>query len=233
VGEGLSTAEVAHELAEHRKHSRHAADEPQHHDRLISIAEGVLLSVVTIVAAWSGFAAAKWNTESRTKFAQASALRTEANRAYGQSLTLRGIDASMFNAWFAAYLSGDRNSMRVAEGRFRPPYRVAFDAWLATHPFTNPNAPPGPQQMPQYVPSGEAQSKLLDTRADAAYAGGERDGRNSDDYIRTTVILASVLFIVGLSTQFRFRVVRLGLLLVGGALLIVAAVALLQLPSPP
>ncbi len=33
--------------------------------------------------------------------------------------------------------------MRVAEERFRPQFLVAFDAWLATHPFTNPNAPKG------------------------------------------------------------------------------------------
>jgi hypothetical protein len=26
--------------------------------------------------------------------------------------------------------------------RFRPGYRVAFDAWVATHPLKNPNARP-------------------------------------------------------------------------------------------
>ena len=64
--------------------------------------------------------------------------------------------------------------MRVAEKRFRPQYRVAFVAWLATHPFTNPNAPAGPQLMPQYVPTGEALSRTLDANADAYYAKGEK-----------------------------------------------------------
>jgi hypothetical protein len=231
VPEGLSTAETAHELAKHAEHA--AAGEHRPHDRLISIAEAGLLSIVTVVAAWSGFAAAKWNTESRAKFAQASSLRTQASRAYAQALTFRAFDASSFNAWFAAYLAHDRLGMRVAEGRFRPAYRVAFDAWLATRPFASRTAPPGPQDMPQYVPTGEAQSKVLDARADAAYADGQHAGTNSDDYIRTTVILASVLFLVGLSTQFSYRGVRLGLVGVGTVLLIVAAVSIGQLPAPP
>lgn len=234
MGEGLSTAEVAHELAEHAKHTHEAAAGERHrHDRLISIAEAILLSIVTLVAAWSGYAAAKWNTESRAKFAKANTLRTKANREYGQSLVLRSFDASTFNAWFTAYVAHDPNAMKVAVGRFRPEYRVAFEAWLATHPFTSPTAPPGPQSMPQYHPSGEAQSKALDAQADTTYADGEHAGKNSDDYIRTTVILASVLFLVGLSTQFKYRAVRMGLIAVGGALLIVAAVAILQLPGPP
>ena len=32
----------------------------------------------------------------------------------------------------------------LAERRFRPEFRVAFDAWQATNPSTNPDAPPGP-----------------------------------------------------------------------------------------
>jgi len=41
----------------------------------------VLLSVVAVFAAYSGFAAAKWGTESSITLAKASAARTKANRA--------------------------------------------------------------------------------------------------------------------------------------------------------
>ena len=54
-----------------------------------------------------------------------------------------------------------------------------------------------------------------------------------DKYIRVTVILASVLFIVGISSHFPLRGVRIGLVTVGAALLVLAAVELLQLPGPP
>ena len=166
--EGLSPVEVGKEIGHHAKHTRETGHGDRH-DRLISIAEALLLSVVTVVAAWSGYSAAKWGTESSLDLAKASATRTKANRDYQQALTFRAGDATTFNAWFSAYIAGNRNGMRVAEKRFRPEFKVAFDAWLATHPFTNPHAPAGPQAMPEYVATGEAQSRTLDTQAEAYY----------------------------------------------------------------
>ncbi len=227
--EGLSPSEVGKDIATHAKHGQ--ANDQGPPDRLLPILEAVLLSVVTITAAWSGYSAAKWNTESSLKLASATATRSKANRAFQEALTLRNTDASMFNAWFAAYIAEDENDMRVAEKRFRPEYRVAFDAWLATDPFTNPNAPPGPQQMPQYKPAGEALARELDQEADALYQEGREAGETADDYVRTTVILASVLFLVGISTQFPLRAVRYGLIAVGVTLLVIATVAILRLPG--
>jgi len=228
MGEGLSATEIGQEAVHHAQAQREAPTE-----RLLSIAEAIVLSVVTLVAAWSGYAAAKWSTESRLKTAEASAERASSNRAYQQSLTLRAADVSMFNAWFAAYLAGNHGAALVAYNRFRQAYRVAFDEWLKTEPFTNPSAPPGPSNMPQYRPTGAAESRLHDARAVAADHEAQHAGEIGDDYIRTTVILASVLFLVGISGHFAIRRVRLGLVALGSVLLIVAAVAILQLPTPP
>ncbi len=227
--EGLSATDVGKEIGHHAKH----AGGPSRQDRTLAIAEAVLLSIVTIVAAWSGFSAAKWGTEASLALAQASSTRSLANRAFEESVTFRAADASTFNAWFTAYIAGDEEAMEVAEGRFRPEYRVAFEAWLATDPFTNPDAPPGPQAMPEYVPTGLADSRELDEEADELLAEGEDAGETSDNYVRTTVILASVLFLVGISTQFPVRAVRYGLLVVGTGLLLFGGVLILLLPPPP
>jgi uncharacterized membrane-anchored protein len=232
--EGLSASEVGKEIGEHAKHAEQQAVESVHrHSRSLSIAEAVLLSVVALTAAWSGYAAAKWSTESSLKLAKASTTRAKANRAFQGSLTLRSQDAANFNAWFTAYLLGDRRGEQVAERRFRPQYDVAFRAWLRTKPFTNPNAPKGPQYMPQYHPTGAAASKVLDAQADAYYAEGERTAITGDKYIRVTVILASVLFLVGISSHFPLLGIRVGLVCVGAALLLFAAFEILQLPRPP
>ena len=203
------------------------------HDRLIAIVEAVLLSIVTITAAWSGYSAAKWHTESSLNLAKASATRTKANRGFQEALIFRAQDAADFNAWFSAHLAGDKADERVAEKRFRPEYDVAFRAWLATKPFTNPTAPKGPQYMPQYRPSGAADAKRLDAEADLYYAQGQHAASTGDKYIRVTVVLASVLFLVGISSQFPLRRVRMGLIAVGAALLLFAAVQMLELPGPP
>jgi hypothetical protein len=226
LAEGLSTGEVVKEIKEHAEHASERR-------AMLSIVEAVILSAVAIIAAWSGFSAAKWGTESSLELAKAATTRAQANRAFQESLTLRVGDSTTFNAWFGAYVSGDRRAAAVAERRFRPEYRVAFEAWMATHPFTNPNAPPGPAYMPQYKPTGEAESAELDRTADEHYAAGQHAARTADDYIRATVILASVLFLVGISSHFPIRGVRIGLVCVGLVLLVVAAGEILSLPRPP
>lgn len=228
--EGLSASEVGKEIA---GHSHHDAGPPVRKDRAVSIAEAVLLSVVALMAAWSGYAAAKWSTESRVALSSATAARTKANRADQKATTTKNFDASTFNAWFSAYTVQNQQAMALAERRFRPGFRVAFDAWRATKPETNPNAPRGPTYMPQYRQPGLVRAKALDRQADEAFASGSEAGSRSDKYIRATVFLASVLFLVGISTQFPLRAGRYALVGLGGVLLVVSIVQLAQLPGPP
>ena len=232
MAEGLSPTEVGKEISEHAKHAAHR-DASGGRDRFISIAEAVLLSIVTLLAAWSGYAAAKWNTESRLDLSKASTKRTEANRAGQVALELRNFDSSTFEAWFTAYTVDNPRAMKVAIHRFRPEFRVAFDAWRATKPESNPDAPPGPTYMPQYRQPGVAKARALDAQADALFTDGESAGSTSDKYVRTTVFLASVLFLVGISTHFPLRGVRYALIILGVAVLIVSLVQLTQIPGPP
>jgi hypothetical protein len=237
VPEGLSPSEVGKEIAEHHKKAKEqeegSAAEAKGRDRVITIIEALLLAVVAVLAAYSGFAAAKWGTESSLQLAKASAARTEANRAAYQAADLRNFDSLTFNAWFTAYVAKNKTAIRVAEMRFRPVFLAAFDAWLKTHPFTNPDAPKGPTYMPEYRQPELAQANRLDTIADTHYALGETAGGNSDGYVRTTVYLATVLFLVGISGHFRVRAARLGLIGVGGVILVFASVLLILAPKPP
>jgi hypothetical protein len=226
---GLSASEAGKEIGEHAGH----ADPHERRDLLVSITEAVLLSLVALLAAWSGYAAAKWSTQSRVELATASSLRIEGNRADENAFELRNFDASTFNAWFTAYTVGNKTAMRLAKHRFRPEFTVAFDAWRATKPETNPEAPRGPTYMPQYKQPGVAKARILDARAKAAFLDGEKDGSTADKYIRLTVVLASILFLVGISTHFPVRGIRYGLVGLGIALLVLSLVQLSRLPLPP
>ncbi len=57
-------------------------------------------------------------------------------------------------------------------------------------------------------------------------------GNNSDRYVRVTVILASVLFILGISGHFPVRTARYFLIAIGGVL-IAYSIELLSLPGLP
>ena len=228
MSEGLSPTEVGREIAEHARRPAH-----ERRDQVLSIIEAVLLSLVALLAAWSGYAAAKWSTESRVSLAESATLRARANRANLVSMELRNFDSSTFEAWFSAYTARNEQAMRIAERRFRPQFRVAFDAWRATKPETNLHAPRGPTYMPQYRQPGLATATALDKQAEEAFAHGGSAGETADDYVRATVFLAVVLFLVGISAHFPLRTARYGLIGLGVVLLVVAVVQLTQLPGPP
>jgi hypothetical protein len=230
VPEGLGPAEVAKEISEHQEHGAHSHER---RDRWLSITEAVMLSVVAVIAAWSGFSAAKWSTESSVKLAEASSTRTKATRIELEANQIRTLDSVSFNAAFAALVAKDSNAFRLAVKRLRPGYRPAFNAWLATHPLTNNNAPPGPAYMPQYRIPQEQQGRTREDEADRHFKDGEHAGSTSDKYIRITVFLATVLFLVGISSHFPRHSGRYGLIALASGLLVLSVVQLLDLPGPP
>ncbi len=236
MAEGLSAAEVGKEIAEHREHalSDHAAHEhAAGRHQLVSIIEAVLLSIVALMAAWSGYSAAKWGTESSLSLARASSTRTKANLAEIQATQIRTLDSVSFNAAETAYVSGNAKLFALDVKRLRAGYRPAFQAWLATHPLKNPNAPADPSVMPQYRIAQEPLSRSLNARSDAYFTEGQSAAGTADKYVRLTVLLAAVLFLVGIGSRFPLPVARYGLIGVAAVLLVTSAVQLLALPGPP
>ena len=229
--EGFSASEVGKEIGEHAKHSGDHEGQGRRH-RAIVITEAVLLSVVAVTAAWSGYASAKWGTESSLKLAQASATRTKANRADLENLSLRTLDASTFNAWFTAHIAGHKNGERIAIKRFRP--RTASPSTRGSRSIRTRTRTH--RRVPRTCPSTSSRcsrSRGSSTKADAYYAEGSKNAGTADDYVRTTIFLASVLFLVGISSHFPVLGARYALIGLGGVMLIVAIVLLLQLPGPP
>jgi hypothetical protein len=231
--EGLSASEVGKEIAEHREHAEHPTAEHVARDRWISIAEAVMLSIVALLAAWSGYSAAKWSTHSSISLAHASSTRTKASLAELQANQIRTLDSVSFNAAETAYVSRDTRLLKLDLRRMRPGYLPAVNAWLALHPLTNPNAPPDPSYMPQYRIAQEAQARGLNAQADAYFSEGESAAGTADKYVRLTVLLAAVLFLVGIGSRFPVRLARYGLNAVAGVLLVISVVQLLGLPGPP
>jgi hypothetical protein len=231
MADECSSSEAAKETSEPQADAR-AAGEPTGRDRIVSLIEASLLAVVALLAAWSGYASAKWSTDSRLAIAQASTARTEANRAATLDAAALEFDSATFNAWFTAFVAGNQPAMDIAMRRFRPQFRVAFDAWLAADPFHNAGAPPGPTYMPEYKRPDQERAETLDAQADVKATRGADSADTADRYVRITVFLATVLFLVGISGHFRVRTARYGLIGVGMAILVVCVVLLVTTPKP-
>src|SRR5580693_7282169 len=192
--EGLSPIEAGKKLHEHGEQAEQAERDEgpgdkgggrtrdERHSRIVQTCEAVLLALVTITAAWAGYAAARWGTASRIEIAQSSSLRNLATRDDLQAQSTRNFDAATFNAWFIAFTLNSPQKEAIAIRRFRPQFRVAFNAWMATDPLHNKNAPPGPTYMPQYKLPQQAKANVLDNAADSSFDTGGLDGQISDDY---------------------------------------------------
>src|SRR6516165_9414517 len=134
-------------------------------DRWFQVITAILLGVVAVTTAWSGYQATRWAGEQSTLYAQASALRVESSRASTLAGQIRLNDSISVNNWLNAYLQGNIKLANIFQRRFSPQLQVAYQAWLATNPFTNPNAPAGPLFMPEYKISQDALSNQLDAQA--------------------------------------------------------------------
>ena len=111
-----------------------------------------------------------------------------------------------------------------------PEFKVAFDAWIALDPLTNPDAPPGPSFMPEYVNPLLEQGAELNERADRLFDAGTASRHRADEYIRITVVLASILFLLVLSQRFRIRRVRLAVLVLAICLMLYGLVTIVTFP---
>ena len=131
----------------------------------------------------------------------------------------RAIDPIVFAERF---ISGDEYTVGVLQTDGLPSIRIRpateFYDYQAKY-FRN--------DTQYHCPSG------LDAKAEAEFNEGQSASGTADKYVRLTVFLAAVLFLVGIASHFPVRSARYGLIAIASALLIVSAVQLLGLPGPP
>ena len=206
---------------------------PEEHavwEELIEIIEVTVLALVAFATAWSGYQAARWNGQQSLLYGTASAYRFQADAAATVGGQMLQADAAVFTAWLQATAAHDSKLAALYVRRFTTDYRTAFQAWLKTDPFTNPNAPAGPARVSQYRNPYLVEAGHLNNRAAAAFAQGTAARGTSDNYVRDTVLFAAVLFLVAIAQRFSLRTIRIATTMVALALFIYTAVSVAQLP---
>lgn len=217
MAESTSNVEFAHRIHEQGHHGG-----PHGRGEWLEVVEAIVLAAVAVLTAWSGYQAAKWDARSAAAYALASGTTASAQ----EQQTLAGqdhlYDISTFNAWIAAVQEGRGDLAATYERRFRPEYRVAYEAWMKTSPLTNPSAPPGPSFMPEYKNARLDQARALSQKAREAYERGVSSRETGDEYVRITVVLATVLLLTALSQRFRIHAARIGLIATASVMLVLA-----------
>jgi hypothetical protein len=216
VPETLSTPEVAHQIGHH-----HGKTRGEKHAERVEILEAILLAIVAVATAWSGYQTARWDGRQAHLYGLSSKERAAENRAATLSGQQRLYDTSTFGFWLQEKVQGDHEAAALFERRFRPEYRRAFTPWLQTDPLHNPRAPAGPHSMPQYRNAAAERAKRYDEQASANFEEGTKAREHGDHYLRNTVLLATVLFLTALAQKFKVMRVRLALIGVAACLLVV------------
>ena len=198
--------------------------------QLVELVEAILLAIVAVATAWGGYQAARWDGRQAELYGRASTTRSEADQALTLGGQQRLLDVTTFNTWIEAHNQGRRDLAALYERRFSPEFKRAFDAWIALDPFSNPEVPPGPGFMPEYVNPLLEEGARLNDEADRTFDEGTSARHEADEYIRTTVVLATILFLLALSQRFRLREVRIGVLVVALLLMLYGLVEILSLP---
>jgi hypothetical protein len=191
-----------------------SADAGHHTDR-VEVAAAVLLAVATVATAWSGYQASRWNGEQAKAFSRASASRVESTRASDLANAQTQIDVATFTQWVDAYAQEQTELADFYFARFRPEFQPAVDAWIATRPLKNPDAPLTPFAMPEYKLAARAEAEQLELEADAVAAEARTDVQRATNYVLCVVLFAAVLFFAGMSAKLRTRRIQIALLTFG------------------
>ena len=223
--------EIAKHLHEHGVHeAEHDARRSRRREEILEILEAVLLAVVAVMTAWSGYQAAAWDGESSRHYAGSSRMRSQSVELSLESGQVLVYDAGTFNAWLEAKATGQTKLAELLVRRFTPEYRTAFFAWLKTDPLNNPDAPAGPRFMPEYKDPLADKATELSAQATEAYNLGVESRHRGEQYVRLTVVLAAVLFLIAVGQRFKVRNVRVAVVVIAGVFLVYGIVMLAALP---
>lgn len=218
-------------------------------DRIELIAT-IVMALAAIATAWCAFQAGKWSGIMSIDFSAANGARVESTRADGVANTQLAIDVDVFTSWLDAVAAeiDEGTTPPVARGgyvpregtlsafyyeRMRDEFKPGLEAWLATEPLTNPDAPASPFTMEEYQLAAAEEADDLLVRAEELRQEALEANQNGDNYVLTTVGFALVIFFAGVSSKLaerRNRWIAIGL---AGVLFTGGVIAVILLPVVP
>jgi hypothetical protein len=206
------------------------ADDGSHKSDPLELLVTVLLVVAAVATSWSSYQATRWHGEQAQATSRTNAVRIEAARASSLAEAQTEVDVATFIAWADADQNGEQGLAAFYLDRFRPEFGIAFDAWIATDPFTDPGAPETPFAMPEYQVASKLDAERLDAEAEASADEVRQDIQRASNYVLSVVLYAVVLFFAGISTKLASRRLRIVMLVSGSVVLLAAIVWVATFP---
>ena len=224
--EGNINAEVAEHLREHGAHDEHARPHQPSKRRIetIEILEAILLAIVAIATALSGYQAALWDGESAKEYATSSRLRSE---SVEQRTSTANQIAHLQRRHSHGLAAGLRRRGRGAPEGPREPLHSRVQGRLRRLGRDRPHDQPETRRPARATCRSTRTRSLeeaaeLNKEASHAFDLGVEYRATGEHYVRVTVILAAVLFLIAIGQRFKVRGVRYSVNIVAGVFLVYA-----------
>jgi hypothetical protein len=196
----------------------------------VEIGATILLACAAVATAWSSYQATRWNGEQAKTSGSLNKTRIEAARASGLANAQQQVDVATFMQWVDAYARDEAALVSFYQARFRPEFKPAFNAWIATKPLQTEGAPLTPFAMPEYRLAARAEADRLDQTAEELAAEVRQDIQRASNYVLGVVLFAVALFFAGMSTKLTAPGPRKALLVVGWILFVGTVVWIATFP---
>jgi hypothetical protein len=205
-----------------------------------------IIAIAAILTAWTAFQHAKWSGVQASEFLQASSAGTAATQATTVASLDRTVDVGIFLQWLQsvrddmdAGLADPAKGPYVADPntlsgfialRFRPEFKPAFDAWIASRPLLSSDRPSTPFELPQYSPQSDTDLGRWTQEAAIHAALAQEAIEHGEQYVLLTTLFAVALVLAGIGSKLRNAAASMAMLGIATLIIIGAAAALLTYP---
>ncbi len=173
-------------------------------DRRLEILIAVVLAVAGLASAWASFQGGILDKQEAEGFALANSHLTESSQLLIRSGQEQAVGAGMFLQWLDAKSDGQTLRPEVIASHMPPWFAEEFARWRGDLPANlatlKPNSPLPVFKGPSLAGALEARAK-----SDAARRQADAAGRIGDSYDIANVILATALFLAGISSVLHRR----------------------------
>ncbi|MEZ4770876.1 MAG: hypothetical protein R2844_20970 [Caldilineales bacterium] len=184
-------------------------------DRWVEFLSAALLALATIATAWSAYQSTLYGGDEAAARGASNAATVKSAHYAGEAVQIRGFHAILFVEWASAVSQDNQELQDFLYQRFPAELRTATDAWIATEPLINPDAPSSPFVMSEYALEQDDMAAQWEATAEAELERANQADETSDRYVLLTVLFASVLFFGGIAGKFQSQVIDLAMLVVG------------------
>ena len=190
----------------------------------------ILIAMTSLGTAWCSYQGSLWSDLGKELGIQADKLDRQVSSQHLDALVIQSMHVRGWMEAVDAHLEGDLKREKFYTDRFRDELQLAYDKWIAHKPYDNESAPLHPFVASLYEMRFTKEIAAATKLSEEVTAQASTNEQTASSYLANTVILAIVLFCIGMVEKFDRRKLRVVSFVFASSLLLYAMVRIVSLP---